>query len=387
MGKRKRGRRGNGEGAIQKRPNGRYKAIRTLDWKTRETESQTFDSHAEAVTWLAQRQLVTEAAISDAPMLLADWVETWLSDIERTKATSTFQSYEYHLNSYVIPNLGRFPIAELKPLAFRNLLTDLENNAVGSATLQKIYSSLHSCFEEAKQMEIIQRNPVSNIPKPQHTRKKIDPFTMEEAKAILAATRHDRLHAMYVLAFHLGLRQGELYALEWEDLDFKEKTLSIERQVVSNRGKNEVKKPKTQAGIRVLDLADETLAALLDRKQLAWKELGGKMADNPLIFPGARGGYLQRSSVGHRWWKPLLKRLKIRHRGIHHCRHTFASEALANGEDLITVAATMGHANPNITLRIYGHLVQGAKRRTAERVAKLFSTTTELHPAEKRESS
>ena len=384
MSKKRRGRRANGEGSPRQQPNGRWKATRTINWRTRETESRTFDSHADATTWLAQKQSVVEASVGESNMLLAEWVATWLEDVKRNQATATFQSYEYHMDSYVLPNLGRFPIAVIKPLLLRNFFADLEKNSCKSATRQKIYASLQACLQSATTLEVIPRNPIANIPKPSHERKKVDPFTLEEIQAILEATRDDRLHSMYVVLFHLGLRQGECYALEWGDLDTEAKTLSIARQVVSNRGKNEVKRPKTAAGTRTIELADETIGALLERRKMSLRE---KLAACPLIFPGRRGCYLNRSSVAHRWWKPLLRKLGIRERGIHNCRHAFASHALSRGEDLVTISSILGHADPSITLRIYSHLVEKAQRRTTQRMAQLFSTTSELHPVEHRQSS
>jgi integrase len=386
MGKKK-GRRPKGSGTLRRQRNGRWKATRTINWRTRDTESETFDSHADAEAWLAQKRAVIDAATKPdvSPMLFSDWVATWLADVEREHATATHQSYDYHANTYLIPNLARLPVRDISPLLLRNFFADLEKNACKSATRQKVYATLQACLQSATDLEVISRNPIAKVSKPSHERKRIDPFTLDEIRAILDATKEDRLHGMYVTLFHLGLRQGECYALEWSDLDVEAKTLSISRQVVSNRGVNEVKKPKTAAGIRVIDLADETLNAILDRRRLALTE---KLAGCPLIFPGRRGCYLNRSSVAHRWWKEkILKKLGIKPRGLHNARHSFASHALSNGEDLVTVSSVLGHANPSVTLRIYSHLVEKAQRRTTERMAKLFSTTSDIHPARKSQSS
>lgn len=383
---RKKGRRPKGSGTLKQQRNGRWKATRTLNWRTRETESETFDSHASAEAWLAQKRAVVDAAVKpeDSPMLFADWIQTWLGDVKREQATSTHQSYEYHVDSYVTPNLGRYFVRDISPLLLRNFFADLETNSVKSATRQKIYATLQACLQTATDLEVIDRNPIAKVTRPSHERKKIDPFTLAEIRAILEATKGDRLHGLYVLLFHTGMRQGEAYALEWGDLDTEKKTLSIVRQVVSNRGKNEIKKPKTAAGVRTIDLADETLGVLLDRRKLALKE---KLASCPLIFPGLRGAYLNRSSVAHRFWKPLLKKLKIKSRGLHNSRHSFASHALSNGEDLVTVSSVLGHSNPSVTLRIYSHVVEKSQRRTTERMAKLFTTTTDIQPTRKSQSS
>lgn len=317
-------------------------------------------------------------------MLFCEWAETWLAGVKREHSTATFQSYEYHLEKFVLPKLSSLPLADLQPLAFRTLFSELEDAGVQAPTRQKIYVTLHSCFAAASNLEVIPRNPVSKVSKPKHKRRDIEPFTLEEVRRILEFTKEDRLHAMYVVAFHLGLRQGELFALEWGDLDESEKTLTIRRQVVSNRGHNELKPPKSEASLRTLDLADETFVAIQERRKIAMAE---GLAGCPLMFPGPCGAYLSRSSVAQRYWKGgrkkkgpnkgqtfgILTLLGIRPRGMHHCRHTFASLALANGEDLVSVSKMLGHADPSITLRIYSHAVEAGQRRTAERVAKLFA--------------
>lgn len=326
-----------------------------------------------------------EAGLTPTPsMLFCEWAETWLAGVKREHSTATFQSYEYHMEKFVLPRLGSFSMTDLQPLAFRSLLSDLEDSGVPAPTRQKIYNTLHSCFSVAAQLELIPRNPISKVTKPKHKRKEINPFTLEEVKRILEFTKADRLHAMYVVAFHLGLRQGELFAIEWGDLDEEAKTISIQRQVVSNRGKNEVKPPKSEASLRTLDLADETLAALQQRRRIAMTE---GLAGCSLIFPGPRGAYLSRSTVAQRYWKGglrkkgpnkgkkfgILTQLDIGLRGMHHARHTFASLALENGESVVNVSAMLGHADPSITLRIYSHAVEAGQRLTAERVAKLFA--------------
>lgn len=375
----KRKRRGSGEGSRPVRQrNGRYKVTRTLDWKSRKRESRTFDTIQECYDWLAEKRLIKDAAASpEVTMLLADWIESWLGDVKKSQARTTFQSYKYHLDSFVAPNLGSIPVRDLKPLAIRNLFSELDELNIGQGTLQKLYAALHSCLESAAKLEVISRNPVSQVSRPKGSRKDINPFTVEEVISILEFVENHRLFGLFVVAFHLGLRQGELFALEWSDLDEENQTLSIERQIVFSKGGSEIKKPKTKAGARVLDLAPETLNAILERRKIAMTE---KLARCKLIFPGIQGGYLHRSTFGKRVWKEeILDKLKIPRRGMHHCRHTFASIALANGEALPDVAKILGHADPSITLRIYAHAVEGGQRKTVERVAKLFSTPPKRH--------
>ncbi len=213
------------------------------------------------------------------------------------------------------------------------------------------------------------------VARPKYRRRDIRPFSLQEVKSILAACRNDRLYGLFLAAFSLGMRQGELYALEWRDVDWELSKLRVERQAVNNSGRIEVKKPKTRAGCRTLELATEVLAAFRERQAIAMTE---GLAGCPLVFPAPRGGHIHRSSFAQRVWKPLLRSCEIEERGLHHARHTFATHALMGGPEveaspLHVVSAILGHASPSITLNIYSHLIDTAQTDTVSRVAKLFA--------------
>lgn len=356
-----------------------WKIVVVVGWKTGKdgkkrpiTRTKTLPSKADVIAWAAQLKAERDAGTAEpqqSSMILADWVTTWLADVERDQSTSTFQAYEHHARGFLVPALGRYPIRDIKPMGIRNMLADLEQEYGGRSTLQEVYKISRICFEAAKQLELIVRNPVDAVQRPKYQREDIHPFSKEDIWLILSRARPDRLYGALVLAFSLGMRQGELWALEWEDIDWEESTLTIERQAVSNRGKIEIKPPKTKSGRRTLVLADEVVSVLRDRQRMAMAE---GLAGCPLVFPAPRGGYVNRSSFAFRTWKPILRACGIDERGLHHARHSFATHALLAGCPLHVVSKILGHANPSITLNIYSHLVDTAQSETVSKVAQLL---------------
>lgn len=384
-------RRGNGEGYPFKVKTG-WKIVVTIGWKTDpETgkkkpvkRTKTLPTKADVIAWAAQLRAEMDAAQSKADnatqMTLGEWVNVFLADTERDKATNTFQRYKDVLERFVTPTLGRIPLGELRPLAFRNLLAELERDYSGTRTLDSVYEVSKTCLMAAVKLDLIPSNPVSKVPRPKYVRQDIQPFEQEDVWMILARSRPDRLHSLYVLAFALGLRQGELFALEWKDIDWESGTLKIERQVITPRGKLEVKEPKTKSGKRTLLLSSDVLWALEERRKIAVRE---KLASCPLIFPGARGCYLRGNTFARRHWKPILDACGLKKRGLHHARHTFATHALLTGEPLPVVSQILGHANPTVTLNTYSHLVDASQGETLGRVSQLFlgcSTAPKKHP-------
>lgn len=367
-----------------------WKIVLTIGWRTdpqtgkpkRITKTKTLPTKADVLAWAAQFRAERKASQgqSDAPTELTfrEWATIFLEDAERDKATNTHQRCRDVLERFVLPTLGRVPLLDLKPLAFRNLLSELETDYAGTRTLDSVYEVAKTCLMAAVKMELIPRNPVSQIPRPKYRRKDIQPFELEEIWLIFARSRPHRLHALLLLAFVLGLRQGELFALEWRDVDFAAGTIRIERQAISPRGKLEIKPPKSKAGLRTLEMSPDVRLALEDRRKIAVKE---GLAACPLVFPGAHGAYLRSNTFAKRHWKPILKTCGLKERGLHHARHTFATHALLSGEPLPAVSKILGHASPTVTLNIYSHLVGLSQAETLCRVSSLFATTSQRHPA------
>lgn len=372
----KRRRRANGEGTIQSLPNGKWKAVVTISVNPRKTMTKTFRSHADAISWLNGRKSERDAGSTSSDMLFCEWITTWLADVAKHQASNTHKGYEDIAERFLVPALGGVRLAEIRPMTIRNLLTGLDPLYGNTRTLGVVYEVLKTCLGAAVKMELVHRNPASQVSKPKHQKKEILPFEIDEVRRILKASESHRLHGLFVVAFHLGLRSGELFGLHWGDVDFEKGTIRIERQAIAPRGKLEIKSPKTRAGRRTLEtLPPVVLNALRDRQALAMKE---GLAGSEIVFPGARGAYLHGNTFSRRHWKPLLRKCGIKERGLHHIRHTFASMALVGGDGVEpspphVVAQILGHSSPVVTMNVYAHLIEAAQSTAIERVARLFA--------------
>lgn len=385
MPKRRPSRRANGEGSIYQLPDGRWKAVLTVGWTAegkRITKTKTAKRQADVRAWKEQQTSIRGVAeqqdsTTNSAVMLCDWVSSYLSDVERDAAPATHDSYRYTLESFIVPHLGRVTLEDLTPLAIRNLISDLSAEYAGTRTLQNVYAVLHACLGAAVELELIATNPCSKVTRPKYKRGDIRPFERHEISQILTATEDDRLHALYVVAFHLGLRQGELFGLQWTDYDDKNRTIRIQRQATQTRAGTQVRELKTNHSRRVLDVSDVVAEALHNRRRQSIVE---KLAKNELIFPGKRGAVIRRNVFGHREWKPLLRRLNLEERGAHHMRHTFASHALTAGVPVHIVSRMLGHSSIQVTVDTYGHLIGRSGMDAAEKVSMAitpgYSSTT-----------
>jgi integrase len=171
------------------------------------------------------------------------------------------------------------------------------------------------------------------------------------------------------LAITTGMRQGELFGLEWRRIEFSASRLRVEQAVAEVNGVLHIRKPKTKRGLRTINLTPDTLAALDAHRTLILKR--GRAA-SALVFPAIEGGPQSRINFGHRFWRPLLTRTELDYRGAHNLRHTYATIALGAGVPVHVVSQIMGHSKPSITHDIYAHVLQADQQHATTAMTRIF---------------
>lgn len=351
MGTRKK--RPNGDGSIYQTADGRWRAVvsaGTANGK-RKRLSRLCRTREDARLALGE---LREAAVSRPVdhLVLDAYMQDWLTHhVGQSCEESTVAAYRFAWDRHLCPVLGSLLLSGLTALqveqAFRQLAT-------GDRTKQHAFAVLSSALSRAVRLGVLARNPCELLERPRCRQEPIEPFTLDEMRRILAATADHRLAVVFVLALTVGLRQGEIFGLRWEDVDWAAGTLRIARQAREVGGKVTLAEPKTAAGVRTVRLATQTIAALQARRMVALRE---GLAKCPWICPSRGGGLMGRCNFGSRHWRPLLKKLGIRLRGLHHARHTAASLLLGSGVPVHVVSQVLGHARPSITLDLYAHLM------------------------------
>jgi integrase len=204
-----------------------------------------------------------------------------------------------------------------------------------------------------------------------------------QVSQLLLAARGDRNEALYHLAIVTGIRQSELLALKWSDLDWQKRILKVQRQLKRNdldQGYFTI--PKTKAGKRSVDLGAETIKKLrsqYERQRLERMVAGNRWKENDLIFPSTIGSPLNQSNLlkSFRRFIQTAGLPKIR---FHDLRHTAASLMLNHGVPPILVARRLGHSKVSITLDTYGHLMPEIQSGAADLMDDLVtSVAIQLH--------
>jgi integrase len=186
-------------------------------------------------------------------------------------------------------------------------------------------------------------------------------LTPAELRAVIeAATDPNRIPI--ALAVYTGMRQAEALGLQWGDIDWNKGTAEIRRTWRCGQ----FYMPKTASSRRTVELPAE-LVAMLKRWRLACPK-----GEHDLVCPSVKGNPMQASALHTRGFVPALRRAGIRRVRFHDLRHSFASNLLAAGVDVVTVSKALGHANVHITLVTYAHAVPSARHGAGDRMAALM---------------
>jgi integrase len=222
---------------------------------------------------------------------------------------------------------------------------------------------LHKALKQALRWGLVPRNVCEAVDPPRVHREEIRPLSPKQARALLTAAREDRLEALYVLAIHCGLRQGELLGLRWEDIDLEARTLQVRRTLTAAKDGPAFTVPKTAKSRRSVNLTPGVVAALRRQRERQLEErkrLAELWHDQGLVFATEVGTPLHRGNLSSRSFKPLLEKAGLPSSvRFHDLRHTCATLLLSKGVHPKLVQDLLGHSNVSVTLDTYIHVLPG----------------------------
>jgi integrase len=367
--KKRRARRGRGEGSIFQRGDGLWVANVSAGFnangkrRRRAVYGKTKREVQDKLKALGASDCNVDAGSMTVGALLVRWLETKRTDTQ----PATHLRYKVIVVNHLTPRIGRLRLASIAPVNVEQLYREMERDGVSPRNRQLAGVVLSNALTYAVRLKLVPHNAAREIRKPRSQRKELRTWTAADAAAFLKATEFDRLHALYVLALATGMRQGELFALEWTDVDFEAGYLTVRRSLEDLGGTLRVKEPKTGKGRRV-DLPAFALDALHAHRKAMLAE-GHRTA---VVFVDADGGYLRRPNVLRRSFGPAMAKAEVPTIRFHDLRHTAATLLLAAGENVKVVSERLGHATTKITLDVYAHVLPTMQKSAADTMQKLL---------------
>ena len=245
-------RRGNNEGCIAKRPDGRWHAYITLEGDKRKYFYGKTRSEVAKRLKEAQRQLDTGLQFLDERQTVEQYLDGWIETAKLQIRGSTWRRYSDFVRVHIVPSLGKIPLIKLTPQQVQLLYTRKLAEGLSSTTVHHIHGVLHRALKDALRMGLVQRNVADMVRAPRRSTREMETLSEEQAKTFLSAVTGDRFAALYVLALTTGMRQGELLGLRWQDIDLEKRILRVRVNVQESNGRLSLLRPKQNIRVAAL---------------------------------------------------------------------------------------------------------------------------------------
>jgi len=327
--------RANGEGSIRKKPSGRWEGRYTqgIDPVT----GRAIQKSVSAKTQAECKEKLAKAIRENRGVPLnhtgdytaAEWCRLWFETYSKPNIRyNTAKGYEGIIEHHIIPAIGAIKLKQLSSIHIQRMYNDLKENGrmprgakqndkpLSNTFVRRVHAVLQAALKQAVKERLIPYNPCENCRIPPKDKKEMTILPPERIGRYLQEAEKYGVLPMFYLELSSGLRRGELLALQWEDLNVKERILTVNKQVTRMEGELDVTEPKTKNSVRKVALSQQAVDLLVQEHE--------QHPDNPILFPSPRtGGYWSPDAVS-RINRKLLKNAGIEeHVRFHDLRHPY----------------------------------------------------------------
>ena len=318
-----------------RKSHGGYGTLREALAKKREVEQ----SLADGSYWEAPKK----------EMSFSDFSAQWLRDYASLKKGSTEDDYTGVVNKHLNPYFGKKLLSQITPADVQNFVTTEINDGYSPRNINKGITVLKLMLKHAEMWGLLKTNPARFVERPREPKKEMEYLTPDEVRRLLDADASPRDTTLFAAAIFTGLRQGEVLALRWNDIDLERCVVYVRRSYHDRHGFDD---PKSSYSRRTVDIPPRLRLVLQQYKDFT----GGQPDD--LLFEGKKEGRPpSRQNLLRRHLYRTLDNAEMRRVTFHALRHTYAALMLAAGANLKYLQHQMGHSSIRVTLDNYGHLL------------------------------
>lgn len=312
--------------------------------------------------------------VSLSAIKFSRWAQEWLKIKKSEVSESSYWQYKRVIERYFTAKLNDMQMRRITPAIVRNLIYGIQGRKMKNLS----FVLLNNIFEQAVKEDIIQRNPCMAVTAPRYTLPEKAIITPDMLKLILR-NLDDQMQRMFYLAYLTGLRRGELIALEWGDIDLKNKSMHISRSVKLVNSKYMIGKTKTASSVRTLLLSRleiDVLKEQMDFQRAFCDRMGYRFSERNFVFTSIRRypNFISPNFISTKFVQ-IKQKEHLHGISFHSFRHTHATMLLEAGIPIKAVQERLGHSSVSTTLSIYAHNTERMQEQIAHFVDSIGKET------------
>lgn len=363
------------------------------------------DAEATKQAVLFEEDIKKGQFVDNEKITFEEFVDKWITDYAvPTLAPKTLHRYNEILNTRIIPAIGHIKLIQLQPTHLTKFYNNLREDGIRSdgkkgglseRTILHHHRLISSILNCAMKWGFILNNPSLRVTPPKVTKKEARHFNIEQTEYILYLIKNEpiKYKTMITLSIYGGMREGELTALTWDDIDFDDCTIKINKSLQHLPDKGTFVKATKTENTRIISIPATVIDLLKEYKKWQNQErlhMGSLWQDSNNIFTAVDGGFIFPSTVS-KWFLKFIRKhnesiknhptIKEEHKSMyllpevnfHGLRHTSATLLINQGVDISTVSKRLGHARTSTTMDIYSHSLLKADIEASNKLDNLFN--------------
>ncbi len=307
-----------------------------------------------------QNEVFTGEYVKPDKMTASNWFLYWLKTYKINIKPRTYDSYEAIIKLYLIPNFEKKLLQQITTKDVQEIYNKCLKSEITANTIRKIHNVIKPALKQAIAEGILSKNPADHVQLPSINKKEIKVFTASEQLIFEQISKDYRIHEAFIVNLDTGLRTSEILALTWDCIDFNKKILTVKKNLVNVKDRENDKKillvqdsTKTNNGVRTIPLTDRC-THLLKILKLKQQKLSN------IVFCNVKGGYiLPRNYI--RTFEKIITKAKLEKCSPHTMRHTFATRLFEAGVPAKTISQLLGHGSVSFTLDTYVSVLPDTK--------------------------
>ena len=297
---------------------------------------------------------------------MTEWIDTYLPNVEET----TRVGYKTKLRCYIKPYLGDIMLKSLKADHVQKMVNLMLSKGLSPKNIRDTFNNVNAAMKKAVVLRMIPYNPCEGVVLPKRKKYKAKVYDLPMIHNLLDIASGTDMYIPILLCVMVGLRRGEMLALRWEHIDFDKKLISIKSNMVNGENGYIIKSPKSEAGIRDVQVGDEVITALKSAKTqyLADKIMYGAGFQDLNFIVRKKDGSPMSPDAMTRKWRRFITSHDLPDIRLHDLRHSNATALIQAGVNPRVVQQRLGHSDVSITLNTYTHVLPDMDKEAAEKL-------------------